>query len=84
MSGQVTPRGAAQEQRITVNPLVGLPVIDARCGRDAEIRHRAAIAGRAQFRVGGQIADDRDNGLSGHHSPSFTSKMCMNSPFALP
>src|SRR5690606_1099404 len=62
----VAPDGAAQEQRLAVDPLVPLLVERARRRRDREARDRDAGLGEAQLRVGGQVADNGDDGVVGH------------------
>src|SRR5689334_17645020 len=63
---RLPPDVAAQEQRLAVLPLARLLVERARGGRDGEVRDRRTGRGEAQFRVGRQVADHGDDGVSGH------------------
>src|SRR4051812_6510377 len=68
---RLPPDVAAQEQRLAVLPLARLLVERAGRGRDGEVRDRRTGRGEAQFRVGRQVADHRDDGVSSHReSPS--------------
>ena len=82
MSGEVAPRGAAHEQSLTVLELVRAAVPGARGAGDRERRDLRSSGRRAQFRLVGQIANDRDNGFSSHYAASLTSsfflKLLMN------
>src|SRR5699024_2235324 len=68
---RVAPDRAAQEQRLLVLPLPGLPVELPRRRSDRERCDRDTRLGEAQFRVGGQVADDRDSGVVRHQATSF-------------
>lgn len=63
------PRGAAQEERLPVGPLVRLLVEDAWRGRDGHVAYLLAGLGGAQFGIRGEVADDGECGFSGHGVP---------------
>src|SRR4029079_11354771 len=62
--GGLTPDVAPQEQRLAVLPLPALPVVDARGGRNGEVGHRGTGRRETQFRIGGQVSDDGDGGVT--------------------
>ncbi len=64
--GGLAPRGAPHEQGLAVLPLVRLAIERARGRRDGEARHGSTRRGEAQLGVGGQVADDGDEGVAGH------------------
>src|ERR1700761_8183543 len=66
--GRLPPHVAAEEEAVAVLPLVRLPVHDPGCRSDAEGRNRLAGWGESEFRVGDEVADDRDGGVSCRHS----------------
>ena len=66
MVGHVTPCGTADEQCLTVLELVRLTVERARRGCDGEADDVDSGVGGVGFWVGGEVADDRDGGFSGH------------------
>src|SRR5699024_866799 len=51
--GELTPDARAQEQRLAVLPLAGLPVKGARGGGDGEVRDGESRLRVAQLRIGG-------------------------------
>src|SRR5215208_2863335 len=64
--GGLTPDAAPHEKRVAVFPLVALTVKDARRRRDREVGHGRTGRGEPKFRVGGQISDDGDDGVTSH------------------
>src|ERR1700761_7101849 len=66
--GRLPPDVAREEEAVAVLPLVGLPVHDPRRGSDPEGRDRLAGRGKAEFRVGDEVADDRNGGVSCRHA----------------
>src|SRR4051812_4085544 len=64
--GRLAPDVAAEEQRLAVLPLLRLTVEGPRCRRHGEVGDGSARRREAQFRIGGQVADDGDDGFTGH------------------
>src|SRR5690606_14395629 len=62
----LAPDVAAQEQGVAVLPLAGLAVEGARGGRHREVGDGGPGRGEAKLRIGGEVADHRDDGLAGH------------------
>src|SRR5690606_27758320 len=72
--GELPPHRGPQEQRLAVLPVVGGAVEGARRGGDREVRDREPVLRVPEFRVGGEFADDGDDGLPGHdYSASLSS-----------
>src|SRR5699024_12748128 len=69
--GVLAPDAAPHEQCLAVLPLACLLVEVARCGGDGEVRDRRAGRGETQLRIGGEVTDDSDDGVSGHRSSSL-------------
>src|SRR6476620_11248260 len=65
---RVAPHRAAHEQRLAVLPLVALAVELPRRRGHGEVRDRGARRRETQLGVGGQVADDRDDGVASHGS----------------
>ena len=63
---RVAPDRAAHEQGLAVLPLVGLPVERARRGGHGEVRDGGPGGGEPELGVGGEVADDGDDGLACH------------------
>src|SRR5690606_41831885 len=61
--GGIAPDGAAEEQGLAVLPLIRLTVERAGGRRDGERRDSDAGLRETQLRVGGQVADHRDDGV---------------------
>src|SRR5699024_2810281 len=68
---RVAPDRTAQEQRLLVLPLPGLPVELPRRRSDRERCDRDTRLGEAQFRIGGQIPDNANDGVVRHQATSF-------------
>src|SRR3954471_2607253 len=64
--GRLAPDVAAEEQSLAVLPLLRLTVEGPRCRRHGEVGDGSARRREAQFRIGGQVADDGDDGFTGH------------------
>src|SRR3954466_637986 len=64
--GRLAPDVAAEEQRLAVLPLLRLTVEGPRCRCHGEVGDGSARRREAQFRIGGQVADDGDDGFTGH------------------
>src|SRR5690606_34954797 len=60
------PHRAPHKQRLAVTPLPRLPVERTRRRRDSERRDRRTRRREPQFRVGGEVPNDRDLYVSGH------------------
>src|SRR5690606_11734427 len=63
---EITPHASTEEERFAVFPLVGLTVERTGSGGDGEVRDGESALRVAQLGVARQIADDRDDGVSGH------------------
>src|SRR5690606_37755457 len=59
--GLLAPYGYAEEQRVSVFPLVGLAVEGAGGGRDAEVGDGGAAGGEAEFGVVDDVPDHGDD-----------------------
>src|SRR5664280_1917106 len=64
--GGLPPQRAAQEQGVPVLPLPAGPVEHPGRGRHGEVGDGHPGLGETQFRVGGQVPDQGDSGISGH------------------
>src|SRR3954470_23924732 len=64
--GRLAPDVAAEEQGLAVLPLLRLTVEGPRCRRHGEVGDGSARRREAQFRIGGQVADDGDDDFAGH------------------
>src|SRR5699024_7110686 len=71
--GGVAPDRAPHEQRLAVLPLVRLAVEGARGGGDGEARDRDTRLGEAKLGIGGEVADDGDDGVVCHVNLSSVS-----------
>src|SRR6185312_15395056 len=64
--GRLAPHVAAHEQRLAVLPLAGLAVEVAGRRGDGEVGDRGPRRGEPQLGVGGEVADDGDDGFACH------------------
>src|SRR6478735_1391142 len=69
---RVAPHRAAHEQRLAVLPLIALAVELPRRRGHGEVRDRSPGRRETQLRVGGQVADDRDDGVACHAWAPFS------------
>src|SRR5947207_1573059 len=76
---RLPPHRAGQEQRLAVLPFAGRLVHEPRRRGDAELGDRRTGRGETQLRVVGQVADDRDGGVSCHGSLLERTAMCRRS-----
>src|SRR5262249_49238125 len=64
--GSLPPDVAPQEQRLTLPPFPALAVVTPRRRGHGEIRDRSTGRSEPQFRVGSQISDDGNGGVTSH------------------
>ena len=66
--GHLPPDVAGEEEAVAVLPIAGRGVAQPRRRGDPEGRNRLTGWGESEFRVGDEVADDRDGGVSCRHS----------------